>query len=376
MNYKIELNCIVILLLAVSSICSAQSLEQKFQFILDTTYQAHEDAIGFMVHVESPDKNISWTSAVGFSGKDKNNELDKDQPLLIASNTKTYVSAAILKLVENGKLKLDESIIKLVKRKTKKLLKKNGYDINKITVRHLLSHTSGITDYVDDAYFSFVDENPNFIWTRNGQIKLAMRKAQPDEVGVKYAYGDINYLLLTEIIERKTKKPFYEAIRSLLAFEKHKLNTTWFVDLEDRPINARPFANQYSSKFKESSLNIDPSWDLYGGGGLASNVKDLALFFQLLFEGKIIEDKSVLSEMSLYVIPKEDSRNYCLGVFNIPSFFGDNVYYHGGFWGTDVIYIPEINAAISIFTLVREKRDVNIQVNRDIMNLLKSYFSK
>lgn len=371
MKYRKQLKYLGFLLLALSNICNAQTLEQELQFILDTTYQANKDAVGFMIHIESPSKNISWTSAVGFSSKDTNEKLNKNQPLLIASNTKTYVSATILKLVENGKLNLNQSIKKLVKRRTKKLLKKNGYNLNKINVKQLLSHTSGITDYVDDAYFLFVNDNPNYKWSRNEQIKLAMKLANPVEAGTTYAYGDINYLLLTEIIERKTKKPFYTAIRDLLEFKKHNLNNTWFVDLEKKPTTTLPFANQYSSKFNTGSLGINPSWDLYGGGGLASNTKDLAIFFQLLFEGKIIKDKSILSQMYTYVLPKEKSRNYCLGLFNIPSFFGDNVYYHGGFWGTDVIYIPTINTSISIFTLVREKRNLNIQINKEIINLLK-----
>ena len=371
MKYRKPFKYLGILFLAVSNICTAQTLEQKFQFILDTTYQANKEAIGFMVHVESPNKNISWTSAVGFSNKDRNEKLNKNQPLLIASNTKTYVSATVLKLVENGELELNQPIKKLVKRKTKKLLSKNGYDINKITVKHLLSHTSGITDYVDDEYFLFVNENPTYKWTRYEQIKLAMKIAKPVEAGVTHAYGDINYLLLTEIIERKTKKPFYTAIRDVLEFKKHHLNETWFVNLENKPTKTLPLANQYSNKFNTSSVNINPSWDLYGGGGLASNTKDLALFFQLLFEGKIIKDQAVLSQIYTYVIPKEECRNYCLGLFNIPSFFGDNVYYHGGFWGTDVVYIPSIHTTIAVFTLVREKRDLNIQINKEIIGLLK-----
>ncbi len=366
--HKIFLATIIIF---ITNACYAQGFEEKLQFILDTTYQANKDAVGFMIHVESPDNNISWTSAVGFSSKENTEKLNKNQPLLMASNTKTYVSATILKLVENGKLKLNQPIKKLIFRKTKKILKKSGYVTNNITVKHLLSHTSGITDYVDDAYFSFINENPNYKWTRDEQIKLAMKMSNPIDPGKTYAYGDINYLLLTEIIERKTGKPFYTAIRELLELKKHNLNNTWFIGLEEKPTNTLPLAHQYSDKFISNSYKIDPSWDLFGGGGLASNSKDLALFFQLLFEGKIIKNKSILSQMYTYVIPKEESKNYCLGLFNIPSFFGDNVYYHGGFWGTDVVYVPNINTTIAIFTLVKEKRNANIHINKEIINLIK-----
>ncbi len=369
---NLRLLFIVIIFLGIVQINFAQDLEQQFQAILDSNYQAHKNAVGFMIHVESPDNNISWTSAVGFTDKEESMKLDKDQPLLIASNTKTYISATILRLVEKGKFDLDQAIKNLVPRKTKRLLKNAGYDINKITVRHLLSHTSGISDHVDKSYFVFVNENPKYQWTRKEQIALAMKKAAPVEAGTTYSYADINYLLLTEIIERSAKKHFYKAVRELLDFEKHQLDDTWFVNLERRPTQALSFPNQYSSKFTVNSSQINPSWDLYGGGGQATTAKDLARFFQLLFNGEIVKDREVLAQMHTKVITEGEAINYCLGLFNLPSFFGTNVYYHGGFWGTDVVYIPSLNTSIAIFTLVREKRDINIQINSAIIDLIKS----
>lgn len=359
-----------IILFLISNLCNAQDVEQKFQHLLDSTYQANRDAIGLMIHVESPDKNISWTYAVGFSNKDAKTKIDKNQPLLIASNTKTYVSATLLKLVENRNIKLDQPIKKLIHKKTKKLLKKNGYDLNKITIKQLLSHTSGITDYVNEDYFKFVDKNKNHKWTRDEQIKRAMHLASPIDAGKAFAYGDINYLLLSEIIERTTGKPFYIAIRELLDFKEHNLNATWFIDLEENPLNSLPLAHQYANKYNWDSYTLNPSWDLYGGGGLASNTKDLAMFFQLLFEGKIIKDATILSQLYSYVIPKEQSKNYCLGVYNFPSFFGNKAYYHGGWWGTDVIYLPELNTTISAFTLLKEKRGLNAEMSHEIIKLL------
>jgi len=333
-----------------------QQLEDNFKRIVDSTYQENEDAIGIMVHIEAPKETISWSYAAGYTNKKTKENLDKQQPVLIASNTKTYVSASILKLVELNKISLDQPIKNLIYKKSRKRLEKNGYDVNEITVKNLLSHTSGITDYVTDDYFSFVNKNPNYQWTRDEQIELAMKIAKPLEAGKTFAYGDINYLLLTEIIEQKTEKPFYVAIRELLDFKKNNLNTTWFVDLEKAPKSILPFANQYSNIFINSSININPSWDLYGGGGLASTSKDLALFFQLLFEGKIIKDKDILAEIYSYVIPQENSNNYCLGLYNLTSFYGENAYYHGGFWGTDAIYLPKYNTTITVFTLNKEKR--------------------
>ena len=58
-----------IISLLVPMFCSSQSLEAKFQQKLDTIFQQNKDAVGAIIHVEFPDKNISWTSAVGFSDK-------------------------------------------------------------------------------------------------------------------------------------------------------------------------------------------------------------------------------------------------------------------------------------------------------------------
>lgn len=372
-SFKLDVmkSYLLFLLCCISTYLYAQQPEQQFQYVLDSTYQANQDAIGIMIHVESPDKNISWTYAVGYSDKDKKEKINKNQPVLIASNTKTYVSASILKLVENGKLKLNQPIKNILLKKTKMLLEKKGYDLDKITIRHLLSHTSGITDYVNDSYFAFVNESSNHQWTRDEQIKLAMDIANPIEAGKTFAYGDINYLLLSEILERKTGQDFYVAIRELLMFEKLNLNNTWFINLEEKPANVLPFAHQYSSTYNWDSYQLNPSWDLYGGGGLASNTKDLSLFFQYLFEGKIIKDKNVLSQIYTYSVPRETSNNYCLGLYNFPAFFGNRGYYHGGWWGTDVMYLPELNTTISVFTLLKEKRGLNPEISNKIIQLIK-----
>lgn len=93
------------------------------------------------------------------------------------------------------------------------------------------------------------------------------------------------------------------------------------------------------------------------------------MFFQYLFEGEIIKNKKVLKEMYTYVLPKDES-NYCLGIRNIP--LGNySVYYHRGWWGTDVIYSPETNSAIAVFTLQKGKRtDINPFLGKTIQGIL------
>ena len=359
MHYQKTIGYLTLSLFFAFQTNNAQNLASKFQAILDSTYNANKDVVGILMHIESSGDNISWSGAAGFSDKTTHEKLHKNQPVLVASNTKTYIAASILKLVENKQLQLDNSIHRIISEKTRYALQQAGYLTEEITVRHLLSHTSGITDYVSESYFSFIDEHKQYKWTREEQIELSMKIASPTSPGESFAYGDINYLLLSEILENKKQKAFYLAVSDLLDFDKNGLHNTWFINLEEKPSHSLALAHQYAAKYNWDSYDVNPSWDLYGGGGLAATTKDIALFFELLFEGEIIKDKALLAEIYTYVLPRELTRNYCLGLYHIPSFFGKKVYYHGGWWGTDVIYLPDYHTSITVFSLSKEKRNLN-----------------
>ncbi|WON93183.1 MULTISPECIES: serine hydrolase domain-containing protein [unclassified Sphingobacterium] len=343
-------------------------LQTVFKHKVDSIYDKNKDAIGIIVHVEAPKKNISWSYAKGITNKSTNKTLEHQQPVLIASNTKPYVAAAILRLVEKGEFTLDQPIVSLLSKKTRHLFENDGYNLEIITIKHLLSHTSGIQDYVDEDYFEFVNQHPKYKWKKEEQIKRSIDIGSLQPVGEKFSYADINYLLLTEIIEQRTNLPFYAAVRQLLRFKELNLTRTWFINLENDPENTLPLAHQYADKYNWDSYTIDPSWDLYGGGGIASTAKETALFFQYVFDGKIIQDKQLLEAMHTYVLPPDKSK-YCLGIYHFD--LGFNAYYHGGWWGTDVIYSPESDATIAVFTLQKEFQHlINPFIGKEFQKLL------
>ncbi len=131
-----------ILFLIASSFSYSQSLESKFQKAIDSIYAAHPTSVGIMVHVESPNNKVSWSGSVGYSDQENQIPLDPNQPALIASSIKTYVSATILRLVEIDKLTLEDPIQLYLTEKTNDFFKKDGYNFEAIQIRHLLSHTN------------------------------------------------------------------------------------------------------------------------------------------------------------------------------------------------------------------------------------------
>lgn len=353
----------------------AQKNTKPYQNIIDSVYKKNLEMIGVAVHIESPERKISWSYATGFDGKNSTKTLNAQRPMLIASNTKTFIAATILRLTEKGQLNINQNIKNLITLKSRSILAKAGYHLDSITIRHLLSHTSAIRDYVDDGYFAFISENKQHQWTREEQIERAAELGKPlGKAGTLFHYADVNYVLLSEIIEHFTNEPFYISVRKLLKFKQNHLNNIWFVQLEKQPENSLPSISQYWSHFNWNIKDLNPSWDLYGGGGIASNVKDMARFYQLLFNGKIIKNKNILKLM-VTDVPPDLTTNYCLGIrkIKIGNITGYN---HGGGLGTDVTYFPELNTTISIASVEADKRKVVLQMRDLLVNILKNNYSK
>ena len=346
-----------------------------FQTIIDSIYEEHENAIGIIAHIEAPDKKMSWSGSVGLSNKITKEVLTSNQPVLIASNTKTYVAVSILRLLEQGELKLEDPIFKYISNTSKTVLSKAGYDVYNITIRNLLSHTSGIHDYAEtEAYLGKIIANPKHHWTRDEQIKFAMDIGEPlGNAGDAFAYSDTNYLLLTEVIESITNKAFYIAMRELIDYDALNLNTTWFSSLETYPKDAKPMAYQYVSSAGLNSYNVNHSFDLYGGGGLAATASDLALFSQNVFNNKVFKNDNTLQLLQTKVNPKQPMQgNYYLGLTSV-EYNNITGYGHNGFWGTVVNYFPELNASIAIVVLEQDQKHLRVDLNSVLVKALKNY---
>ncbi len=364
----------ILLLVASCLLCGnmlAQPLRQKIQSIVDSFYVAYPGATGIIIHVEAPDQELSVDLVAGVGDKKTNAKLLPGQPVQTASNTKTYIAATVLKLVEQKKIALEDTIADLLSKRTNDLLVSDGYKTNKITVKQLLSQTAGISDFVDEDYTKFVDTHKDHHWTRDEQILRAVTIGKPfAEPGDSFKYADINYLLLTEIIEHCTGKSFYTSVRDLLQYRKLGLDHTWFADLEPVPAGTQPRAHQYWETKQWDSYDFDLSWDLYGGGGIIATARDMAVFYQRLFDGSIIKDTALLRAMHTNV-PSLSGARYCLGVWKI-SIDGREAYYHGGFLGTDVAYFPGLNASVAIVVLEKNERDISAEMCKRIAGALGS----
>lgn len=365
---------ILIFIFLFNYLCAlGQELENKFESALDSVFKDKPESIGIMVHVESPSSGISWSNAVGNSDKNKKYKIDPEQPALIASCTKIYVSATILRLVEQKKLNINQPIVNLISEKTRKLFESDGYDLETIKIKHLLTHTSGIKSYVDREFFDFINDNQQHKWTRYEQLELSIKKGSPLGIaGTTFHYADANYLLLTEIIEKTTSNPFYVSMRKLLDYNKLNLTNTWFPTLENKPSLTKPLVHQYWGRLNWDSYEIDNSWDLYGSGGIASTTEDLAKFSYNLFNSNVIKDKTAFQKIYTKVETKDSVQsNYFLGITQ-KDFKNIKGYGHEGFWGVAVFHFPELDTSISVYILEFDQRDLRHLLINKMVEILKA----
>jgi D-alanyl-D-alanine carboxypeptidase len=315
----------------------AEALEQELQNILESEVQ--ENMPGILFTVQSGDGAISWSGAAGVSEKESGEPLAIGQTFRIASVTKTFVAASILRLLERGSLQLDDLLSEHISAEHSKILSED-YPMDQITIRQALRHSAGFYDHTNAPEFlDAVLSNPKHEWTRTEQLRLGVEKGDSiGPPGEQFSYSDTGYILLGEIIEKYTHSDLDGGIKSLLRLEDLGLDRTDF-ERKD-PVSDSLRIHQYFQGL--DIYEFSPTLDYYGGGGLLSTTGELVGFFKALFQNRVFDKPETLGlmlEPVRYV--REASMDYQMGIHRI-QINGMTAYTHTGFWGTQVLYIPEI----------------------------------
>jgi CubicO group peptidase (beta-lactamase class C family) len=331
---------------------------------------------GYIVNVWSPTHNIDVSVASGLSDVATNTAISARQPVRIASVTKTFTTATVLRLVEMQRLSLHDPIEQHVSPGLVDVLRSGGYDTSAITILHLLQHSSGIADYAGNEnkyqgpFQEAVLSNPLKKWTRIEQVEFAVKNYVPvGEPGHEFHYSDTGYILLGDIIEQVTQQTYAEAMRSLVNYSKLGLDSTYLEDSEPVPDHLLPQAHAYAGNFDLS--NIDASYDLFGGGGLVATVQDVSKFFAALFDSSIFEHESTLDLMmgngatSLQASVDEPAH---LSLFprNVGS---QRCYQHSGFTGITALYCPGLATSIT-FTVLQSNTSSSVREDELLKDVL------
>lgn len=330
-------------------------LRASLQRLVDDDLAAWPTMPSRLLHVLAPGLGIDVEIAAGVADLATREPVRPGSRFRIASVTKPFVAAAVLRLVEDGHLPLDDTVDVLLAGEYDGLLRSGGYDTDAITLRHLLTHTSGIYDFAADAYdgpatAGFQHEchrDPLRRWTRFEQVEFAVRHGHPyGAPGEVWAYSDTGACLVGEIVERATGRTMGAAIRELVGYERLGLAHTWQETIEPDPPHPPPLSHQYEDEFDVAGF--DASVDLYGGGGLMSTCRDLGRFFRALLRGAVFRESSTLATMTttLVGVPltreagwDEDVSTAAMYLFR-REIGGQTWWGHDGYWGTTAFTCP------------------------------------
>jgi D-alanyl-D-alanine carboxypeptidase len=281
----------------------------------------------FPAALASVSKNGRTTSlAAGSSRLGRQVPVPLDGQVRAGSNTKTFTAVVVLQLVAEGLVDLDAPIEKYLPG----LVRGEGIDGTKITVRQLLQHTSGLPNYT--AYIGL----ENFAALQHKFFQphdlLAAALAHPADFapGTKWEYSNTNYLLAGLLIERVTGRPVQEQITGRV-IEKAGLRHTYWPQPGDQTIR-EPHPQGYAGDATGAVIDateMDPSW---GGaaGQLISTPGDLAQVDRALLDGKLLPPAQLAEMRKTVDAPLMPGWRYGLGLFSVPLSCGGVYWGHGG----------------------------------------------
>ncbi|SKA18774.1 serine hydrolase domain-containing protein [Sediminibacterium ginsengisoli] len=274
---------------------------------LDSVFTALETNEKFMGSTAvMRDGKLLYTRAIGLSDREMQKHPDENTRYRIGSITKTFTSVLVLKAKEEGKLNLDDTIDKYFPEVP---------NAKKITIRHLLSHRSGIHNFTSDPAYETWNTTPK---TRAELVKIIGAAGSDFEPGTKAAYSNSGFVLLSFVLEDVYKTPYAKLIREKITTPIGLRNT--YVGGKIKPEAGEAKSYKYDGTWKlekETDMSIPMS-----AGAIVSTPTDLVHFAEALFSGKLISAAS-LQEM------KTLNEGYGLGLFTFP-FYDKTTYGHTG----------------------------------------------
>ena len=302
---------------------------------------------------------IITNKSYGFANFQEKEKLTQNHSFQLASVSKPFTAIAILQLIENGILTLNDTVEKFLP----------NFPYEGITIHQLLSHRSGLSQYTH-----FCD-SPDSIWpdknktiNNNDVIEIIskikpLKNYPPDR---RYYYCNTNFLLLASIVEKVTGITFREYLKSNI-FSPLGMNHTVLYDrtnFEELILPTQGYENR--TPWEDVYLN-----GVVGDKGIYSTTLDMFLFDQALNQNILINDS--LKKLAFSKMNKDyhQNKNYGYG-FRLKTHkkFG-KIVYHTGWWKgyrSYFIKIPESNQTIIVLNNVKRGRFLNINQLIELIN--------
>ncbi|MBN6036530.1 serine hydrolase [Amycolatopsis sp. 195334CR] len=320
------LSLVAAAVLTAPTTASAQVAEHAETQAALNSYLAHA---GPGASVYAGDATGSWSVQSGTATPGKNVAIKPDDHFRVASQTKIFTAAAVLKLVDDGAVQLDAPIEGYLPG----VVTGNGYDGTLITVRQLLQHTSGIAE---NQTAPNPQAGPDGIFSLAELVRDGLSHTPVFPPGGGFQYSNTNYQILGLLIEAVTGQPAEEAIAARI-FQPLGLTGTSFPANKSLPA---PYLHGYEGGrigpiyfWNDVSNWLDPNL-LRTAGSAVSTQTDLAEFEQSLAAGEVVSPALLAEMRETVAIPGGahaiTGDGYGLGAFRLDLPCGGQAWGHAG----------------------------------------------
>ncbi|WJV45391.1 serine hydrolase domain-containing protein [Streptomyces flavofungini] len=276
-----------------------------------------------------------WKAAAGLGDIERGTPRGERDHYRVGSITKTFVATVVLQLEAEGKLDLDDTVGSWLPG----VVEGNGHDGDRVTIRRLLNHSSGIYDVNADPEYARKIFSTDFLqhrydtWTPAQMIAMAMRHAPHNQPGEGVLYSKTNYLLAGLIIEKATGRPYGDEIRRRV-INPLRLRGTRVPGTS--PTLPRPSSRAYDllsgapGGTLHDTTELNPS---YAGaaGEMISNGADLNRFYTALLTGKLLPKRQLdAMKTTIPVHPDVPRIRFGLGLVSYRLSCGVTVWGHTG----------------------------------------------
>lgn len=298
--WKVAGMILIAAVLAMTAACSkaSASLDDGLRSLVARQVKDGSGIKNCALTIANGDGSFEWSGASGMATGQT--PMTKDTPIYIASITKLYTAAIVMRLCEQGLLALDDPMAKyLPKELVQGIHVYKGQDYStQITIRQLLSHSSGIADYYDQkgadgkSLFEIFVENPDRRWSVDQTIERAKKDLKPRfPPGERTFYSDTNFQLLGKIIEAVAGTSVQAAYGQLI-FQPLGLKHTYLVGYGgDQVLPSALPAEVFSKNTNITKVRSNGSY--WADGGIVSTAEEMIVFLKALNEGRVVSRNSL-----------------------------------------------------------------------------------
>ncbi len=326
----------IILALVVSFQAGAQKLNSEADRLMADLFE--ENGSGGIALVVK-DGEILYRKAFGMADMELGVKMTPDNIIRIGSITKQFTASAILKLMEEGKLDLQDDITKYIE----------DYPAqgHVITIEHLLTHTSGIKSFTGMKTWT-ADLNKMY-YSPKEKIDFFKNEPMDFEPGEKYKYNNSGYILLGYIIEVVSGKKYAEYIDEVF-FKPLGMNNSFYGSTSDIVKDRAKGYQKQDGNYKNADF-LDMS-NPYAAGSLISTVDDLYKWYSAVLHYKVLS-KSTLDKAHIsYKLNNGKLTGYGYG-WDLNDIKHNIAISHGGGvtgYLTFSLYLPQKDIFVAVFS--------------------------